>query len=117
MWGPRRVEQTARSCRQGIPHPGKARSVVVLHVGHGEVGHPNGLQAEPLVLLKLLADRPQDRVDIVSLFAAGVEAARVVDYLRQEAPALVSRFASCESSIDLTKPLARVFCLSGSARS
>jgi hypothetical protein len=46
-----------------------------------------------LVLLKLLADRPQDRADIGALIQAGVSVRDVATFLRQHAPDLVSRFA------------------------
>jgi hypothetical protein len=48
---------------------------------------------EGLILLKLLADRPQDRADIDALLGCGVSVAAVTAYLRRHAPDLVSRFA------------------------
>ena len=51
------------------------------------------IPVEALILLKLHADRPQDRADVASLLAAGAETAVVTRYLREMAPELVSRFA------------------------
>jgi hypothetical protein len=48
---------------------------------------------EGLVLLKLLANRPQDRADVGMLLGRGLSVATVTAYLRRYAPALVSRFA------------------------
>lgn len=48
---------------------------------------------EALILLKLHADRPQDRADIVALLEAGADAAGVTRYLRNHAPGLTTRFA------------------------
>jgi hypothetical protein len=50
------------------------------------------IQPEPLILLKLAADRPQDRADVAALIHAGVNTTSVVDYLRQNAPELEARF-------------------------
>ncbi len=48
---------------------------------------------EALILLKLHANRPQDRVDVTALLRAGANTARVRDYLRERAPELAVRFA------------------------
>lgn len=48
---------------------------------------------EGLVLLKILANRPQDRADVSTLLRHGLSVASVTAYLRRYAPALVSRFA------------------------
>ena len=51
------------------------------------------IPVEALILLKLHANRPQDRADVVALLEAGVDAAAVTRYLRDKAPGLVARFA------------------------
>ncbi|HEX9737277.1 MAG TPA: hypothetical protein VGG06_35380 [Thermoanaerobaculia bacterium] len=48
---------------------------------------------EALILLKLHADRPQDRADVVALLHAGADTAVVTRYLRDHATELVGRFA------------------------
>jgi hypothetical protein len=48
---------------------------------------------EGLILLKLLANRPQDRADIAALLGAGLSVAVVTAYLRQNAPSFVAAFA------------------------
>lgn len=48
---------------------------------------------EALILLKLHANRPQDRADVVALLDAGADTAVVTRYLRDHAPDLVARFA------------------------
>jgi hypothetical protein len=47
---------------------------------------------EALVLMKLSANRPQDRADIVRLVESGVEAESVAAYLLDNAPDLLGRF-------------------------
>jgi len=73
-----------------------------LPAGHAELTEYLGVAAgdeipvigpEGLILLKLLADRPQDRADIAALLDHGISAAAVTAYLRRHAPDLVSRFA------------------------
>ncbi len=48
---------------------------------------------EALVLLKLRADRPQDRADIAALIGAGLNVANTTAYLRRYAPELVPRLS------------------------
>ena len=48
---------------------------------------------EGLILLKLLANRPQDRADISALIDCGVNVGAVTAYLRRNAPDLVPPFA------------------------
>lgn len=54
---------------------------------------------EALVLLKLLANRPQDRADVVALLGAGLDVAAATDYLRRNAPELTGRFAALVAEI------------------
>lgn len=56
------------------------------------------IAAEALVLLKLDANRPQDRADVVALLDAGVDSAVVIRYLREVAPELLDRFAELVSA-------------------
>ncbi len=51
------------------------------------------IPVEALILLKLHANRPQDRVDVTALLKAGANVAEVQDYLHARAPELASRFA------------------------
>lgn len=51
------------------------------------------MPVEGLILLKLHANRPQDRADVVSLINAGADIAKVTRYLRERAPELAGRFA------------------------
>lgn len=51
------------------------------------------IPVEGLILLKLHANRPQDRADIAALLHAGADTTRVTRYLRDHAPKLVARFA------------------------
>lgn len=55
------------------------------------------IPVEALILLKLHADRPQDRADVASLLDAGADPAVITRYLREKAPALVARFAELVS--------------------
>ena len=54
---------------------------------------------EGLVLMKLLANRPQDRADVGSLLERGVNIAAVTAYLRRNAPELVARFAEIVAAL------------------
>lgn len=47
---------------------------------------------EALALLKLWADRPQDRADVIALINQGLDVGSVTGFLQRHAPALVSRF-------------------------
>lgn len=47
---------------------------------------------EALALLKLWADRPQDRADVIALLAKGLDVGMVTSFLQRHAPALVPRF-------------------------
>jgi hypothetical protein len=51
------------------------------------------IPVEALILLKLHANRPQDRADVTALLKAGANTAKVQDYLRERDPALAVRFA------------------------
>lgn len=73
-----------------------------LPAGHAELSvHlalPSGdeipvIGAEGLILLKLLANRPQDRADVAALMDHGVSVGAVTTYLRRNAPQLVPLFA------------------------
>ncbi|MFT5129168.1 MAG: hypothetical protein ACI8W8_002790 [Rhodothermales bacterium] len=46
-----------------------------------------------LVLLKLIANRPQDRADVIALLDVGADVAKITAYLRKHAPDLMSVFA------------------------
>ncbi|MEO8084120.1 MAG: hypothetical protein ABI780_09880 [Ardenticatenales bacterium] len=48
---------------------------------------------EGLILLKLLANRPQDRADISALLDRGISVAAVTSFLRRNASELLPRFA------------------------
>ena len=52
------------------------------------------LPVEAIVLLKLIANRPQDRADIVALLATGASLPDVTRFLRAHAPEFVARFAA-----------------------
>ena len=58
-----------------------------------EVGDVHVIAPEALVLMKLLANRPQDRADIARLLEAGLDERNVAAYLAENAPDLLSRFA------------------------
>ncbi len=49
---------------------------------------------EALILMKLDAYRPQDRADVVALFAAGADRSDVFDFLSNHAPQLVTRLTA-----------------------
>ena len=51
------------------------------------------IAAEGLITLKLDANRPQDRADVVALMRAGLDTVAVRKYLRLHAPDLLERFA------------------------
>ena len=51
------------------------------------------IRPEGLVLLKLLANRPQDRADIAALLEHGLSITEVTAYLRAYAPTLLPLFA------------------------
>jgi len=57
------------------------------------------IAVEGLILLKLDANRHQDRADIVALLRIGIDASSVTEYLRQNAPELVDRFARLMAEI------------------
>ncbi len=78
-----------------------------LPAGHAEMSAqlaiPSGdeipvIGPEGLILLKLLANRPQDRADISALIGHGVSVGAVTAYLRQHAPGLVPLFAEIVAS-------------------
>jgi len=46
----------------------------------------------PLILMKLEANRPRDRVDVLALLEAGADSNAVLVYLTNEAPELVTRY-------------------------
>lgn len=52
------------------------------------------LPLEALVLMKLLAARPQDLADVSALLEAGADVDRITSYLRENAPELIPPFAS-----------------------
>lgn len=62
-------------------------------LGLDENGTIPVIAAEGLILLKLLANRPQDRADVSALLERGVSVAAVTAYLRRYAADLVPRFA------------------------
>ena len=64
-----------------------------LLVSEATAGEVPVIPVEALILLKLDADRPQDRADVVALLHAGADTERVTLYLRAHAPQLVARFA------------------------
>ena len=55
------------------------------------------ISPEGLIVLKLLADRPQDRADIKALLQVGIDEATIADFLNRHAPGLVARFAELVS--------------------
>ena len=58
-----------------------------------EPGNLNVIAPEALILMKLSANRNQDRADISRLLDAGVDALKVAGYLADNAPQLMARFA------------------------
>jgi hypothetical protein len=80
-----------------------------LPLGHPELAAdlrvPSGdeipvIGPEGLVLMKLLANRVQDRADIIALLDAGISAASVTIYLRANATQFVTRFAELVSEVE-----------------
>ncbi len=58
-----------------------------------QVGEIHVMAPEALILMKLSANRPQDRADVARLLAAGVDEGMVAAYLAEHAPRLLNRFA------------------------
>jgi len=58
-----------------------------------KVGKVHVIAPEALVLMKLSANRPQDRADIVRLLETDLETKEVAAYLEKNAPDLLNRFA------------------------
>ncbi len=58
--------------------------------GQGEL---NVIAPEALILMKLTANRPQDRADVSRLLDAGIDERAVASYLADNAPTLLNRFA------------------------
>jgi len=58
-----------------------------------EVGEVHVVAPEALILMKLSANRPQDRADVAHLLDAGVDERDVASYLAEHAPDLLNRFA------------------------
>jgi hypothetical protein len=58
-----------------------------------QVGEVHVIAPEALILMKLSANRPQDRADIVRLIEANLEESKVAAYLAEHAPDLLNRFA------------------------
>lgn len=58
-----------------------------------DVGEVNVVAPEALILMKLSANRPQDRADVARLLDAGVDEQDVASYLAEHAPDLLNRFA------------------------
>ncbi len=56
------------------------------------------IPVEALIVLKLHADRTQDRADVVALIEAGADPETVTRYLQENAPGLVARFAELVSA-------------------
>ena len=57
-----------------------------------EVGEVHVVAPEALILMKLVANRPQDRADIARLLEAGVDESEVAAYLAEYAPDFLNRF-------------------------
>lgn len=58
-----------------------------------KAGEVHVIAPEALILMKLSANRPQDRADIARLIRADVEPREVAAYLAEYAPDLLNRFA------------------------
>lgn len=58
-----------------------------------EVGEVHVISVEGLILMKLAANRTQDRDDVERLLAAGADDGRVAAYIAEHAPQLLSRFS------------------------
>lgn len=63
------------------------------HLTSADPGEVPIIPVEALILLKLHANRPQDRADVVALLAAGADTDAITRYLRAKAPELQARFA------------------------
>ena len=59
----------------------------------GEVGEVHVIAPEALVLMKLSANRAQDRADVARLLETGIDESVVAAYLAENGPNLLSRFA------------------------
>ena len=57
-----------------------------------DIGEVHVIAAEALVLMKLFANRPQDRADVARLIASGVSPDAVASYLAEHSPELLNRF-------------------------
>ncbi len=58
-----------------------------------EVGEVHVISVEGLILMKLAANRTQDRDDVERLIAAGADEGRLAAYIAENAPQLLSRFS------------------------
>lgn len=58
-----------------------------------DVGEVNVIAPEALILMKLSANRPQDRADVARLLDTGIDEGRVASYLAECAPDLLNRFS------------------------
>ncbi len=67
-----------------------------------EVGQVHVIAPEALILMKLSANRPQDRADIVRLIEADLEERQVAAYLAEHAPVLLNRFAELVDDVSTT---------------
>jgi len=65
----------------------------------GEVGEVRVIAPEALVLMKLSANRPQDRADVARLLEAGVDEGVVAAYLAENGPDLLDRFAELVDNV------------------
>jgi len=59
----------------------------------GEAGDVHVISVEGLILMKLAANRTQDRDDVERLLAAGADESRVAAYIATHAPQLLDRFS------------------------
>ncbi len=59
----------------------------------GEIGEVHVISVEGLILMKLAANRTQDRDDVEHLLAAGADEGQVAAYIAAYAPQLLSRFS------------------------
>ncbi len=58
-----------------------------------EVGEVHVISVEGLILMKLAANRTQDRDDVERLIAAGADEGRLAAFVAENAPRLLSRFS------------------------
>jgi hypothetical protein len=65
-----------------------------------EVGEAHVVAPEALVLMKLSANRPQDRADVARLLDAGVDERGVASYLAEHAPRFVEIYTATTDSQD-----------------